>query len=41
LPDPVGAAINVDFPAAMDSQPCACAGVGVWNFSANQRWTNG
>src|SRR5687768_411768 len=41
LPEPVGAAIKVDWPRAMASQPCFWGGVGSWKRSLNQRQTSG
>src|SRR5437867_4681001 len=41
LPEPVGAAIKVDLPAAIDCQPLSWGGVGFWKRSTNQRQTNG
>jgi len=41
LPDPVGAAISVCLPARIDSQPDACAAVGIPSVDVNHRSTAG
>ncbi len=41
LPDPVGAAMSVCRPAAIDAQPWRCAGVGGPRAVSNHCWTAG
>ena len=41
FPEPVGAAMSVDLPLAIDAQPFCCGGVGVSKRCLNQRQTNG
>src|SRR5436309_14173146 len=41
LPDPVGAKISVLRPAAMEGQPCRCAGVGSPSVCRNHSRTGG
>src|SRR5688572_31099963 len=41
LPDPVGAAISVCLPSAIDAHPCAWAAVGSPSAVWNHCWTSG